>query len=290
MSFSVKRPERPTSSADARAALESALDAVCAAARTPSSAAKAFDRVLRDLVRPYHHSVLWGDRLLTMDKSADFRDDPKFRMALKQADSSTGANQYESPDGISWRYNTLIWAARNCLDLPGDFVECGVYRGDMTWMITQMVDVEGAGKRFYLYDTFAGFDPKYSSEDDFPDSPGLYQFADKQYKAPGIEAHVRQRFGDKPYVIITKGAVPDILQRISPERVALVHLDLNSPKAETGALEVLFDRVSPGGLIVFDDYGWKQFHRQKRAADDFMSARGQTILELPTGQGLLVKR
>jgi hypothetical protein len=31
-------------------------------------------------------------------------------------------------------------AARACLDLPGDFVECGVYRGDMTWMITQTVD------------------------------------------------------------------------------------------------------------------------------------------------------
>ncbi len=93
---------------------------------------------------------------------------------MKQADSSTGANQYESPDGISWRYNTLIWAAKSCIRRPGDFVECGVFRGDMTWMITEMVDLQSAGKRFYLYDTFAGQEPKYSSKDDFPDSGDFF--------------------------------------------------------------------------------------------------------------------
>jgi hypothetical protein len=118
--------------------------------RVSGSAATLFDLALRHLVRPFHLSMFWGDRLLTLDKSADFLADPTFRHALTHADSSTGANQYASPDGIAWRYNTLIWAARSCLGLPGDFVECGVYRGDMTWMISQTVDVGGAGKKFYL--------------------------------------------------------------------------------------------------------------------------------------------
>ena len=65
---------------------------------------------------------------------------------------------------------------------------------------------------------------------------------------------------------------------------------MNSPRAETGALEVLFDRIVPGATVIFDDYGWKIFHRQKEAADAFMAARGQVILELPTGQGLMIKR
>ena len=84
--------------------------------------------------------------------------------------------------------------------------------------------------------------------------------------------------------------MPDILHQIAPERIAFMHIDMNSPKAEAGALEVLFDRVSPGGIIVFDDYGWKQFEKQKEAADRFMAARGQFIMELPTGQGLMIKR
>jgi hypothetical protein len=43
-------------------------------------------------------------------------------------------------------------------------------------------------------------------------------------------------------------------------------------------------------VIIFDDYGWKVFRKQKVAEDQFMRARGYEVLELPTGQGLVVKR
>jgi len=269
--------------------LDSLVNALCAIAKTPQQAATVLDQVLRDVVRPHHHGLFWGDRLLTLDKSAAFRDDPAFQTALKQADSSTGANQYDSPDGITWRYNTLIWAARTCLHLPGDFVECGVFRGDMTWMITETMDIQGAGKKFYLYDTFEGLDPRYSSQNDFPDSGDFFRFLDQEYRAPDIEEHVRRRFRDKPFVIVTKGAVPDILNNVAPETVAFLHLDMNSPRAEAGALEVLFHKISRGGIIVFDDYGWKQHRKQKESADRVMAEQQHVILELPTGQGLVVK-
>jgi len=70
--------------------------------------AKVLDSVLRDVVQKQHHSIFWGDRLLTLDKSAAFRHDETFRAALAETSSFTGSNQYASPDGISWRYNTLI--------------------------------------------------------------------------------------------------------------------------------------------------------------------------------------
>jgi O-methyltransferase len=258
--------------------------------RPAKLAALVFDLVLDNVVRPFHQSLFWGDRLLTLDKTAGFLAEPAFRAALAQADSSTGANQYQSPNGIAWRYHTLIWAARSCLALPGDFVECGVYRGDMTWMIAQTVDLKSAGKRFYLYDTFAGMAPNYSSAGDFPEDPQYFRFIDKEYRAPDIEGRVRRRFQDEDFIIVTKGIVPDILHQIAPGQIAFLHLDMNSPRAEAGALEVLFDRISPGGIIVFDDYGWKLYQKQKEAADSFMAARGQVILELPTGQGLTIKR
>ena len=249
-----------------------------------------FDLTLRTLVRPFHHGLFWGDRLLTLDKSADFLADPSFRTALAQADSLTGANQYASPNGITWRYNTLVWAARTCLGLPGDFVECGVYRGDMSWMITQTVDLRSAGKKFYLYDTFTGLDPRYPSESVSPKAREFEQFSAREYQAEDIEGYVRKRFRTMDCVVVIKGVVPDVLHQIAPERIAFMHLDMNSPKAEAGALEMLFDRVLPGGIIVFDDYGWKQFEKQKESADRFMASRGQLIMELPTGQGLMIKR
>jgi O-methyltransferase len=42
--------------------------------------------------------------------------------------------------------------------------------------------------------------------------------------------------------------------------------------------------------MIFDDYGWTGYPAQKDSADEFMQARGHSVLELPTGQGLVVKR
>ena len=283
-------PQHGIDEDDSPPSIDELMKPLVAGVATPGQAARIVDQVLQQFVRPYHESMSWGDRLLTLDKSAAFRDDATFRAALRAADSSTGQNQYKSPDGIGWRYNTLIWAARACLALPGDYVECGVYRGDMTWMIVENVDLAGAGKTFYLYDTFTGFDPLYSSETDFPDAPHVYAHANKEYSAPDIESYVRGRFRDRANVVVTKGTVPDVLHGRSPDRIAYLHLDMNSPRAETGALNVLFNRVSIGGIIIFDDYGWKVFRKQKEAADAFMTKHGQVILELPTGQGLMIKR
>ena len=54
-------------------------------------------------------------------------------------------------------------------------------------------------------------------------------------------------------------------------------------------LEVLFERISPGGMVVFDDYGWAGYRDQKLAVDEFMRDRGHAVLELPTGQGLILR-
>ncbi len=228
--------------------------------------------------------------MLTLDRSASFRDDPKFQAVVSAAASGTGANHYSSPDGISWRFNTLIWAAKQAALVPGDFVECGVYEGDMSWVLTEMVDLGAIGRRLYLYDTFAGFSPKYSSPADYPDAPQFFDFADAEYRRPGIYQGVTKRFSSKPYVSVIRGVVPDILDSTAPAQIAFLHLDMNSPGPERGALECLYDRISSGGIIVFDDYGWAVFRKQKEAADVFMAHRGQAVLELPTGQGLAVKR
>ena len=252
-------------------------------------AAAVFDAALRVAVMPRHKSVIWGDRLLTLDKIAAFRDEPGFAAAMAATSKETGQTQYADTDSIVWRMNTLIWAARTGLALKGDFVECGVYKGDMSWVVTEMVDLAAAGRTFYLYDTFDGFAPAYSSAADFP-NPGFFALADRIYRAPGLFEYVRDRFAAKPHVKVIKGVVPDILKEVSPSSIAFLHIDMKSPGPETAAMEMLYDRVSPGAAIIYDDYGWLMHRKQKDAADAFMASRGQTILELPTGQGLCIKR
>jgi O-methyltransferase len=236
-----------------------------------------------------HHSVSWGDRLLTLDKSADFKKEPAFSEAFHAILGSHTYDQYNGPDSIAWRLNTLIWAGRLALRAGGDFVECGTFKGDMAWVVLQTIGAERI-PRFWLFDSFEGFSPDYSSADDFPDNPGFLDFANGFYRQAGLYEYVRDRFASFGNVALIKGFLPDSLDAAMPTRIGFLHIDLNSPRAEIAVLERLFERVLPGGVIVFDDYGWKMFHKQKKAEDDFMRSHGHEILELPTGQGLVIKR
>jgi len=100
---------------------------------------------------------------------------------------------------------------------------------------------------------------------------------------------VRARFTHLPNVVVTQGRVPDSFAQAAPDQIAFMHLDLNNADAEIGALEVLFDRMVPGAIMVLDDYGWLGYRAQKLAEDPWLEKRGYRVLELPTGQGLLVK-
>ena len=210
---------------------------------------------------PHHNGVFWGDRMLTLDKSAAFSEDARFLNAVATANSSTGENQYASPHGIRWRYQTLIWAGRQALKVPGDFIECGVYEGDMSWVLTEMIDLPSNGRRMFLYDTFAGFSRILSSTDDYPSTPNFFEHADADYRRSSIHQFVVNRFSGKPYVKVIKGIVPDVLHEVAPERVAFLHVDMNSAAPELAALEFLWDRISPGAPIIFDDYGWMMFRK-----------------------------
>lgn len=244
-------------------------------------------RVVEEM-RRRHLSVSWGDRLLTLDKSAAFLDDPVFKQAYQKIYGSHKYDQYDGADTIAWRLNTLCWAARRGLQVGGSFVECGVFKGDMAWLVMQVVGANNI-PHFYLYDSFAGMSPELSAPDDFPLNPGFLDFANNFYKDPSVYEHVKNRFSSISNATIIKGFLPDTLDEICPEEIGFMHIDLNSPKAEAAVLDRLFDKVLPGGAIVFDDYGWKLFSEQKITADTFMAKRGHEVLELPTGQGLVIK-
>ena len=136
-------------------------------------------------------------------------------------------------------------------------------------------DLPATGKDFYLYDLF-----EHSADMDHGAMPE---------HGEGLYEQVVARFADLPNVHVTKGSVPEVLAEKSPEKIAFLHVDMNSATAELGALETLFDRVSPGASIVLDDYGWAFYRDQKVREDAFFAARGYQVLDLPTGQGLVIK-
>ena len=74
----------------------------------------------------------------------------------------------------------------------------------------------------------------------------------------GLELFERitARFAEIPNVIVTKGRVAESFSQAAPQSMSLLHIDMNNITGEIAALEALFDKTSPGGLIILDDYGW----------------------------------
>lgn len=239
--------------------------------------------------RVHGTSLYWGDHLLSIDKAQDFMNDSRFAQAWSAVRDTHQYDRYNARDGIKWRFHVLTWAATHAARLQGDFVECGVFKGDMSWVVTECVDAFASGRQMHLVDSFDGFSTKYSSADDFPRDPAFFQRANDIYKRESHYDRVKARFADKPYVNVIKGFVPDVLEELDIPQVAFLHIDLNSAAAEVGALEYFFPRLVPGGVIVLDDYGWNMFHKQLEVEKAFFAARGLQVLELPTGQGLVIK-
>ncbi len=219
-------------------------------------------------------NVFAADNVILFKRNLGYRRNEQFMEAFR-ANATT-----DQEKSLELRLNTLIWAAEHALQIDGDLIECGVWRGFCSAVVAQYLNFENIPKNFYLYDTFDGIPEEYDSEKH--DSPAFAE--------PGLYEKVVARFQIYPNVRIIKGVVPDSFEQAVPEKISFLHLDMNSSKSEIAALEVLFDRVTPGGLIVFDDYGWTGYRAQQLAEDAFMAKRGYKILELPTGQGLLIKR
>ena len=74
------------------------------------------------------------------------------------------------------------------------------------------------------------------------------------------------------------------------KKISFAHIDLNNAEAEISVLEIIYDKIVSGGIIIFDDYGWVGYKDQQIKEKQFIEKNGLRILELPTGQGLVIKK
>jgi O-methyltransferase len=243
----------------------------------PAGKEKIFNNALATIADIYKGQLYCNDMLITMARNLSFRHDQKFITSFY--DSVTN----EQEKSLVWRLHMLTWAAKNALYAEGDFVECGVFKGFCSGVILKYLDFQDLPRQAFLYDTFEGLPEKTSTEKE------RRGWDYTKYDSEVIYSGVCEKFSKFKNVRIVRGIVPDSFDVAVPEKIAFLHIDMNSEKAEMLALEHLFDKVTPGGMIVFDDFGWTSNVNQMKAELAFMNAHGHPVLELPTGQGVVIK-
>lgn len=230
-----------------------------------------------DTLRGLFNYMYAGDMLITFDRNMSFFEDARFVEAF----NANVVEEFEK--ALLWRHHVYTWCVRHCLRVEGDFVECGVYRGFSVAVAARTVEFARCAKQWYLYDTFGGVpaDQRNANADARSSDAA-------RYAAAGLYEGCRRRFADYPNVQVVQGRVPEVLHDRAPARVAFLHLDMNSARAEAAALEFFWPRLAPGAMLLLDDYGWRGYREQKLAADAFLAQHGKFVLELPTGQGLVL--
>lgn len=227
----------------------------------------------------------YADDGLVSQHIVDFLKDLEFLNAYDEG-KKTGALKGH-PGDIHFRAYIACWAAKQALSLNGDFVECGVGKGLLSKTIAVYLNFEKLEKKFYLFDTYEGI-PIQDAQDGL-EQENMTTLNDVHFNSDYF-LDVKKTFSKYSNVEIIKGRIPDSLLREDIVNISYLSIDMNNALAEISAIDYLFDKIVPGGIVLLDDYAYaEEFRKQKDAWDEFAEIKKIQILTLPTGQGMIIK-
>jgi O-methyltransferase len=197
------------------------------------------------------------------------------------------------------KLHALISAVRyvSRYNVPGDIVECGVWRGGSMHAAARVLDQAGDHSRdLYLYDTFEGMTEPTDQDVRHDGRSAAELFPSAESKTSWLCATIEDvsaGFDTVPYpkerVHLIKGPVEETIPAHLPERIAVLRLDTDWYASTAHELAHMYDRLVPGGVLLIDDYGWWLGSRQ--ATDEFLERTGEQLLLVRTGSGrVAVKR
>ena len=166
--------------------------------------------------------------------------------------------------------------------IAGDIVECGVWRGGNLVIAGLLRQRMGFDRRIWAFDTFAGMTPP--SAADFKPAEDLDvagKFASLNHgdhndwclaSEEEVLGNFEQRVGNRDLRTV-KGPVEETLKRPEnlPERIAILRLDTDFYESTKAEMEILYPRLSKGGVLIVDDYG--EWAGARKAVDEYFSGQ-----------------
>ena len=157
--------------------------------------------------------------------------------------------------------------------IPGAFVECGVWKGGSS-MAAALTFTEP--RAFFLFDTFEGMSAPTEQDRRAADGQPASGILSAAGKSGRIRAYspleeVKHNMDSTGYptthVTYVKGKVEDTIPRSAPERISILRLDTDWYESTRHELEHLYPRLSPGGVLIIDDYGY--WMGSRKAVDEY---------------------
>lgn len=192
------------------------------------------------------------------------------------------------------RLDATIQSVRHCVrrGIPGDFVECGVWRGgSVLAMILTLQELGVSDRDIHLFDTFEGMTEPTEHDVHEGEPPALetWQEAQAQNERPwdGMfgkhvfdEHSVRETVLSTGYpeerIHLVKGPVEETIPAHAPEVIGLLRLDTDWYESTRHELRHLYPRLADGGVLLIDDYG--HWEGARRAVDEYFDGHAPPVL------------
>lgn len=187
------------------------------------------------------------------------------------------------------RVNALVEAVRYVHEaaIPGDIVECGVWKGGSAMAIAQtLINLGDSSRKIYLYDTFAGMSAPTENDVSYTGEPAE-QYYQQQISEDGtcdwcispldeVKGNVLGTGYTADKIHFIQGKVEETIPETIPERIALLRLDTDWYESTRHELVHLFPRLEKNGVLIIDDYGHWQGAR--KAVDEYFAEHDVKIL------------
>lgn len=190
-----------------------------------------------------------------------------------------------SPEGVAGLVRLTDHVAR--YNIPGAFVECGVYKGGGVAIMMHALMQRGQSDReFHLFDTFAGM-PVPGERDVYADGRSAHEEWALKLRPDGNSGWVVstlddtrrfiKRTGYPPHKVhYVEGMVEDTISGAAPEQIALLRLDTDFFSSTLHELDRLYPRLASGGVLIIYDYG--AFKGSQLATDQYFERMGLKLM------------
>jgi len=177
-----------------------------------------------------------------------------------------------------------LWSlVHEVASVPGALIEVGVWRGGTGALIAKAAKLAGIADPVYLCDTFSGV-PKAGSRDP------AYRGGEHADTSEAIVRALLARV-DAGNARIVPGIFPDeSAQTVDAERFRFAHVDVDTHASAKDCVDCIWPRLSPGGVMVFDDYGFDGLGGVRELVDELRGTADRLFVHNLNGHALFLKR
>lgn len=167
-------------------------------------------------------------------------------------------------------YECLKYIVDN--NIEGDIVQCGVWKGGIIYAMIQLLESIGVSKTFYLYDTFEGMTEPSEIDVDLngTSAKSILEFIKCNASFEDVN-FLLMSVNTSSKINMIRGDIRQTLlhEENKPKKISLLHLDTDFYDSTLIELNTLWNRISPKGICVIDDYG--HWNGCRTAVDEYFN-------------------